>query len=330
VTESDLILTIDGGFEDEATQFFNFLKQAARLDPLTLSFRRIRDGSYAFDFSEKSAGALDAFLQDLLMGRGLYYYGCTVKTRRKIASKVIAPIFQQILESRFRVTHSRSLRSHILGYIAEEMIPSDLEEAFAHRYEMLVRKLDIRLLTPYDFVRDVDDLLTEFMLSYLGHKSGDKSPEFNVLVGMSGRANITFNKDARRLFSRIHELRTRGLHRLERNISETEVSTLALELYFYFQYFDEFQHDQLRKTIVLNGRRYRRIKYGAEAARLSRGKSQMAKIRRDELYAVSDIPCHDCYAVRGQYHCGDCDMETCPRCLTQLLSCDCEKSEDED
>jgi len=33
--------------------------------------------------------------------------------------------------------------------------------------------------------------------------------------------------------------------------------------------------------------------------------------------------CHDCNAKEGQYHELGCDMETCPFCGGQLISCDC-------
>ena len=34
-------------------------------------------------------------------------------------------------------------------------------------------------------------------------------------------------------------------------------------------------------------------------------------------------PCHDCNAKAGEYHHWGCDMERCPRCGGQLISCDC-------
>lgn len=34
--------------------------------------------------------------------------------------------------------------------------------------------------------------------------------------------------------------------------------------------------------------------------------------------------CHDCGAPYGTYHHPGCDMERCPRCGHQLISCDCE------
>ncbi len=38
----------------------------------------------------------------------------------------------------------------------------------------------------------------------------------------------------------------------------------------------------------------------------------------------SSNPCHDCGVVAGQLHVPGCDMEQCPRCNTQLITCPCE------
>jgi hypothetical protein len=35
--------------------------------------------------------------------------------------------------------------------------------------------------------------------------------------------------------------------------------------------------------------------------------------------------CHDCDVSPGGFHHPGCDMEECPRCHQQLLSCDCER-----
>jgi hypothetical protein len=39
--------------------------------------------------------------------------------------------------------------------------------------------------------------------------------------------------------------------------------------------------------------------------------------------SYSEYPCHDCGIVDGQLHVDGCDMETCPRCFGQLITCGC-------
>jgi len=36
------------------------------------------------------------------------------------------------------------------------------------------------------------------------------------------------------------------------------------------------------------------------------------------------IKCHDCGAKEGELHMDGCDMEKCPNCKGQLISCGCE------
>lgn len=40
-------------------------------------------------------------------------------------------------------------------------------------------------------------------------------------------------------------------------------------------------------------------------------------------YGEGQTLCGDCAAHRGQFHALSCDIEQCPRCANQLLSCDC-------
>lgn len=35
------------------------------------------------------------------------------------------------------------------------------------------------------------------------------------------------------------------------------------------------------------------------------------------------VPCHDCSAIKGEYHADACDVEECPVCHEQAISCDC-------
>ena len=43
----------------------------------------------------------------------------------------------------------------------------------------------------------------------------------------------------------------------------------------------------------------------------------------DEKFEWSGERCHDCNVVKGKIHHPGCDVEECPRCHGQLISCDC-------
>lgn len=63
-------------------------------------------------------------------------------------------------------------------------------------------------------------------------------------------------------------------------------------------------------TIIINGRRFNRIKYGDPG--------DMFPNIADEYH------CHDCGCKKGMYHHFGCDVERCPNCGNQLLSCECD------
>jgi hypothetical protein len=58
----------------------------------------------------------------------------------------------------------------------------------------------------------------------------------------------------------------------------------------------------------IGGELFDRIKYGDECFGLR----------------AATTPCHDCAVTEGQFHVPGCDVEECPNCHAQLLSCDCD------
>jgi hypothetical protein len=66
------------------------------------------------------------------------------------------------------------------------------------------------------------------------------------------------------------------------------------------------------RTVEIEGQAYERIAYGGETRWQQDG---------DSSYAL--IPCHDCAAVKGQLHVPGCDVESCPRCGGQFITCEC-------
>ncbi len=56
---------------------------------------------------------------------------------------------------------------------------------------------------------------------------------------------------------------------------------------------------------------YPRVKFGEE--------------KRD--WGAERVACRDCGVVKGQFHVPNCDVEQCPKCGGQLISCDCGDAE---
>ena len=82
---------------------------------------------------------------------------------------------------------------------------------------------------------------------------------------------------------------------------------------------EEIRAAQLQTTLVIDGRTFQRIPYGREPG-------WPPGPRRE---------CHDCAVLSGELHVPGCDMERCPSCRQQLITCSCEvegrkRAEDED
>jgi hypothetical protein len=65
---------------------------------------------------------------------------------------------------------------------------------------------------------------------------------------------------------------------------------------------------QLITTCFPNGIEKARIRYGSER----------------EDWGADRRPCHDCAAIKGEFHALGCDVERCPVCDGQVFGCDCD------
>jgi hypothetical protein len=76
----------------------------------------------------------------------------------------------------------------------------------------------------------------------------------------------------------------------------------------------EIEDAQKQSTYRIGGTYFARVRYGDE--KNGRG-------------AFSG-PCPDCAVVKGQWHVTGCDIERCPRCGGQAISCGCPYDEDQE
>ena len=264
-----------------------------------------------------------ALLQEIALHRGLYYHLCGVVNRREVAKFIVIPIFENLRSSSFSVTYPVQILKHLLTG-TPHWAGGEFLESTAHRFEVLYQKLSLKEIGGYEFIRDTDDLITQWMLTKLKHPKGSQSPNFNALVGMCAAQSILRTKEVRKLFAKVHAMRTRGLHRLEREIPESDIDKIAQDVYSTFEWIDDYSSAQQEKTVRLSGRRYRRIRYGKEPLWKDATEEHIAMWQE-----VIKRPCHDCGVIAGELHLDGCDMEHCPRCKGQYLGCGCRTEEDD-
>jgi hypothetical protein len=71
---------------------------------------------------------------------------------------------------------------------------------------------------------------------------------------------------------------------------------------------EKLKQAQEQTHYSVSGKRYFRVRYGEE---------------QEDWGASSGRPCHDCAALKGEFHVLGCDVERCPVCGAQAITCDC-------
>lgn len=324
--EANVSVSIDPLLHQQGKAFFTFLKRAAAKHSLKLCVLSSSPGQFIFSISRKQSEQFDLFLQELMFNHGIYYYLCTLPNRKEMARRVVQPIFEELLEFGYQFLFPFLIRKHLLegatGWVAGEF-----SDELARRYETLFWRLKLKMISNYEFIRDLDDLLTEFMLRRLGHKKGQKSLKFNLLVDECASKNIIWERGVRKRFNKIHALRTRGLHRLEREIPDSEIRQIAQQTYFAFEYINDYFQAQAEKTTLRSGKRYRRIRFGQEIRRWQHTMPKGFGVKWTEIIKK---PCGDCGVSRGELHLDGCDIEVCPCCGGQYMCCECRTEHDDE
>lgn len=135
---------------------------------------------------------------------------------------------------------------------------------------------------------------------------------------MCAKQSILRTKEVRKLFDKVHSMRTRGLHRLEREIPDADIAKIAQDLDSVFEWIDDYWKAQDERTVRLSGKRYRRIRFGKEC--LLKGMPTEFTTAWQE---IMKRPCGDCGVIVGELHLEGCDIEVCPRCHGQNWGCPC-------
>jgi hypothetical protein len=94
----DLTFAVAASDLREAKDFLTFLRRAARKHSVNMT-TSVSGTEVTLSVQRTQSENVSLFLQDLILTRGLHYYLCGVSHRRHVASAVVKPIAEELLES---------------------------------------------------------------------------------------------------------------------------------------------------------------------------------------------------------------------------------------
>jgi len=162
-------------------------------------------------------------------------------------------------------------------------------------------------------------------------------------------SNIKIDDKEKRLINKAINYRNQTLH-YELSYNRFELKSTFVQLFEFVHYFhkkhlDKDLHDFIEKSLwaneaeLMNNFKERFVHYhGVEVDKST--PLEIVKIQKynglqlngeyflripygKEEFEWSSNPCHDCGCLKGQYHLEFCDVEECPSCGRQFLSCEC-------
>lgn len=126
-------LEFDTRYSPDAIRFVNFMKRSALRHEITLKYRRESCGHIILIIPKDKGANFDAFLQELILSSGLYYYAMSLEKNNNILiHHVITPVFVCLLENRFVHTHWEHIHEHVHGILSPmEFVPTDTGNEFS-------------------------------------------------------------------------------------------------------------------------------------------------------------------------------------------------------
>ena len=91
-----------------------------------------------------------------------------------------------------------------------------------------------------------------------------------------------------------------------------------------------FRVDEFREALAIGNQHWLKITYAVYGQGTPAEIEERIRSRVDQEEIRTDRRCPDCAVEVGEFHLPGCDIERCPRCAGQSISCECSRGEEDD